>query len=117
MRLEVETAVREIATAHREMMSHYHAIAGGEAEIEHLERRWRLLPGDQQAAGIVLDDLLNAQERLSRAEASYAGALVAYNVALVQLKRAIGVLLQYQPLATTSSGPVQRPDPFFTTRM
>jgi len=98
VRLEVETAVREIATAHREMASHYHAIRGGEAEIEHLENRWRLLPGDQQSAGIVLDDLLNAQERLNRAEASYAGSLVAYNVALVQLKRAIGVLLQYHPI-------------------
>ncbi|MEX2141893.1 MAG: TolC family protein [Pirellulales bacterium] len=105
VRLEVETAVREIATAHREMISHYHAILGGEAEIEHLERRWRLLPGDQPAAGIVLDDLLNAQERLSRAEASYADTLVAYNVALVQLKRATGVLLQCQPIETAAHLP------------
>jgi outer membrane protein TolC len=97
VRLEVETAVREIATTHREMRSHYHAIRGSEAEIEYLERRWRLLPGDQQVAGIVLDDLLNAQERLGRAEASYAAALTAYNIALVQLKRAVGVLLQLQP--------------------
>jgi hypothetical protein len=99
VRLEVETAVREIATTHREMRSHYHAITGSEAEIEYLERRWRLLPGDQQVAGIVLDDLLNAQERLGRAEGSYAAALAAYNIALVQLKRAVGVLLQFQPLA------------------
>jgi outer membrane protein TolC len=105
VRLEVETAVREVATAHREMTSHYHAIRGGEAEIEHLERRWRLLPGEQPAAGIVLDDLLNAQERLSRAEASYADTLVAYNVALVQLKRATGVLLQFQPLVASAPTP------------
>jgi outer membrane protein TolC len=98
VRLEVEIAVREIATTYREMNSHYHAIIGGEAEIEYLERRWRLLPGDQQVAGIVLDDLLNAQERLSRAEASYAGALAAYNMAFVQLKRATGILLKCQPL-------------------
>jgi outer membrane protein TolC len=99
VRLEVETAVREIATTHREMLSHYHAIRGSEAEIEYLDRRWRLLPGDQQVAGIVLDDLLNAQERLGRAEASYAAALAAYNIALVQLKRAVGVLLQLQPMS------------------
>jgi outer membrane protein TolC len=104
VRLEVETAVREIATAHREMTSHYHAIRGSESEIEHLESRWRLLPGDQQAAGIVLDDLLNAQERLNRAEGSYAGALVAYNVAIVQLKRAIGVLLQVYPNEPVAKG-------------
>ena len=101
VRLEVETAVREIATAHREMTSHYHAILGGEAEIEHLEQRWRMLPGDQPSAGIVLDDLLNAQERLGRAEASFADTLVAYNIALVQLKRATGVLLQCHPLTTS----------------
>jgi hypothetical protein len=102
VRLEVETAVREIATTHREMHSHYHAIRGSEAEIEYLERRWRLLPGEQQVAGIVLDDLLNAQERLGRAEGSYAAALAAYNIALVQLKRAVGVLLQLQPLEAPS---------------
>jgi outer membrane protein TolC len=112
VRLEVETAVREIATARREMMSHYHAIVSGEAEIEYLERRWRLLPGDQQAAGIVLDDLLNAQERLSRAEASYVGALAGYNIALVQLKRATGTLLQMQALPVGVPVTVAKPATF-----
>lgn len=97
VRYEVETSVREVDTSHREMASHYHAILAGEAEVEHLEKRWQRLP-DQQAAGVVLDDLLNAQERLSRSEASYAGALVSFNVALVQLKRAMGTLFEYQPL-------------------
>jgi outer membrane protein TolC len=103
VRYEVETAVREVETAHREMMSHYHAIQGGEAEIEELQRRWRLLPGDQPAAGIVLDDLLQAQERLNRAEGSYAELLVTYNIALVQLKRATGLLLQNQEGATPTA--------------
>ncbi len=97
VRLEVETAVREIETAHREMISHAHAIVGGEAEIEYLTNRWRLLPGDQQTAGLVLDDLLNAQERLSRSEASYASAMVGYNLAFVQWKRATGILFDLQP--------------------
>ena len=97
VRLEVETAVREIETAHREMISHSHAIVGGEAEIEYLTNRWRLLPGDQQTAGLVLDDLLNAQERLSRSEASYASAMVGYNLAFVQWKRATGILFDLQP--------------------
>ncbi|HJS07656.1 MAG TPA: TolC family protein [Pirellulales bacterium] len=105
VRLEVETAVREITTTHREMHSHYHAIRGSEAEIDYLERRWRLLPGEQQVAGIVLDDLLNAQERLGRAEGSYAAALAAYNIALVQLKRAVGVLLQLQPMSAPHGAP------------
>jgi outer membrane protein TolC len=117
VRLDVETAVREIETAHREMISHSHAIGGGEAEIEYLNNRWRLLPGDQQTAGLVLDDLLNAQERLSRSEASYVSAIVGYNLAFVQWKRATGVLFDMQaidarcgksvlaPLASSSSIP------------
>jgi outer membrane protein len=98
VRLEVETAVREIETAHREMISHSHAIVGGEAEIEYLSNRWRLLPGDQQTAGLMLDDLLNAQERLSRSEASYVSAVVGYNLAFVQWKRATGVLFDLQAI-------------------
>jgi outer membrane protein TolC len=98
VRLEVETAVRDITTAHREMTSHYHAMIGNETETEYQDRRWRLLPGDHQSAGIALDDLLDAQERLNRSEASYVAALVAYNVAIVQLKRAMGLLLETQPI-------------------
>jgi hypothetical protein len=98
VRLEVETAVREIETAHREMISHSHAIVGSEAEIEYLSNRWRLLPGDQQTAGLMLDDLLNAQERLSRSEASYVSAVVGYNLAFVHWKRATGTLFDLQAI-------------------
>jgi outer membrane protein TolC len=98
VRLDVETAVREIETAHREMISHSHAIVGSEAEIEYLSNRWRLLPGDQQTAGLMLDDLLNAQERLSRSEASYVSAVVGYNLAFVHWKRATGTLFDLQAI-------------------
>jgi Outer membrane efflux protein len=130
VRLEVETAVREIETAHREMISHSHAIVGGEAEIEYLSNRWRLLPGDQQTAGLMLDDLLNAQERLSRSEASYVSAVVGYNLAFVHWKRSTGTLFDMQaidarcrksvvaPLAVTSQMPKtiasQAPSVFWT---
>jgi hypothetical protein len=48
---------------------------------------------------------LDAQERLNRSEGSYAAALVAYNVALVQLKRATGVLLECQPIEAAAHLP------------
>ena len=70
-RMEVEIAVREIETVVGEMTSQLQAIQAGEEEIDYLKSRWELLAGDQQLAGVMLDDLLNAQERLARSEASY----------------------------------------------
>ena len=101
VRLEVEIAVREIATTYREMNSHYHAIIGGETEIDYLEPVGVCCPASA-SSGHRPRRLAQGQERLSRAEASYAGALAAYNMALVQLKRATGILLQCQPLDASS---------------
>ena len=98
VRAEVEMAVREVATTYREMVSKYHAMSASEVEIMYLRERWRLLPGDGQVAGVVLEDLLNAQERLSKSESSFVAALVAYNIALVNLHRVTGTLLEYEEI-------------------
>jgi outer membrane protein TolC len=96
VRAEVEIAVREVQTTYREMASKYQAMQAEQAAIEYLVQRWRLLPGDDQAAGVVLDDLLDAQERLTRAEFDFAHAQVAYNVALIARERVVGSLLDYE---------------------
>jgi outer membrane protein TolC len=98
IRADVEIAVREVGTTHREMQSKHHAMLADQAEIQYLTERWRLLPGDQQVAGVMLDNLLNAQERLADDELGFAGSLVAYNVALVKLKWATGTLLNCEYL-------------------
>lgn len=95
-RVETETAVREVVTAHREMLSKYHAMQADQIEIEYLTSRWRLLAGDQQLAGVVLNDLLAAQERLAAAEYDFAAAEAAYNVSLVNLNAVTGILLRTQ---------------------
>ncbi len=61
VRTEVEIAVREVTTTHQEMYSKSQAMAANDGEVQYLRERWRLLPGDQQVAGIVLHDLLNAR--------------------------------------------------------
>lgn len=107
IRSDVEIAVREVDTTYREMVSKYHAMAADEAEIQYLTERWRLLPGDQQVAGVVLEDLLDAQERLATAEFGFTNALVAYNLSLINLKKVTGTLLEYQEInfgETTVSG-------------
>jgi outer membrane protein TolC len=98
IRAEVEIAVREVDTTYREMASKYRAMVAGQAEIDYLTERWQLLPGDQQVAGVMLDDLLNAQERLADTEASFVQAVVAYNVALVNQRRITGTLLDYEDI-------------------
>jgi outer membrane protein len=95
-RAETETAAREVVTTYREMVSKYQAMKADQAEIDYLTSRWRLLAGDQQLAGVVLNDLLDAHERLAEAEYDFAAAEAAYNIALVKLNVVMGILLQTQ---------------------
>lgn len=94
VRAETETSVREVTTTYREMVSRFHAMHADRTEIEYLTSRWRLAADDQQLAGVVLNDLLGAQERLAQAEYDFAAAEAAYNVALANLNAVTGTLLQ-----------------------
>jgi outer membrane protein len=89
------------------MVSKHLAMQAEGAEIQYLSQRWRLLPGDQQGAGVLLDDLLRAQERLADSELDFARSQFAYNMSLVELKRVTGTLLEWQtiaPLQTCEDG-------------
>lgn len=103
VRAEVEIAVREVETTYREMVSKQQAMLAEQADIDYLLERWRLLPGDQQAAGFVLDRVLEAQERLAEAEFGFASAEVAFNVALIQRERATGTLLRYEEIVESDT--------------
>jgi outer membrane protein TolC len=93
MLADVEVAVREVEASYREMETSLGAIRANAAELEFLTRRWRLLPSDRQLTSVVLENLLDAQERLADAERTYTRALVLYNLALVKQQRAQGTLL------------------------
>ena len=101
IRADVEIAVREVTTTYEEMAAKYHAMHADNREIAYLTDRWRLLPGDQQVAGVVLDNLLSAQERLAEAEFGFVSAQVAYNLSLLSLYRATGELLDYEDIRET----------------
>lgn len=96
VRAETEVAVREVTTTYREMVSKFQAMQADQTEIEYLTSRWRLASDDQQLAGVVLNDLLGAQERLAAAEFGFAAAEAAYNVALANLNAVTGTLLQVE---------------------
>ncbi len=92
IRAEVEIAARDVTTTCREVRSKYQAMLAEQQEVELLLERWRSLAGDQQVAGIVLNDLLDAQDRRASAELDMVNAQVSHRVAWIQLKRATGTL-------------------------
>jgi outer membrane protein TolC len=92
IRAEVEIATRDVTTTCREVRSKYQAMLAEQQEVELLLERWRSLAGDQQVSGIVLNDLLDAQERRASAELDMVNAQVSHRIAWIQLKRATGTL-------------------------
>ncbi len=97
---EVEVAVRDVDASFHEAQAQYLAMQAAGTEIGYLEARWRLLPSEEQVAGIVLEDLLAAQERYGNAEFNFASAQVGYNISLANLNRATGILLKCLPAST-----------------
>ncbi len=91
---EVEVAVRDINTAYGEMQGKYASMVAADVYVRYLLDRWRLLPGDDRSASFLLQDLLDAQDRLVAEEFGFAQAQFAYTVALANLKRTTGTLLQ-----------------------
>ena len=69
--------MREITTCYREMLCQAHAVMGNLSEIEYLNSRWEASLDEQRSSAVLLDDLLNAHDRLARSEGLYATALVA----------------------------------------
>jgi hypothetical protein len=96
MQLEVEIAVREVQASYRAMLAKRTATEAAASEVDYIERRWRLLPGEDRTASLVLEDLLGAQERLTAEEFDFLSAQVTYNLALTSLKKATGTLLQVE---------------------
>lgn len=90
----VEVAVREVDTSYRELVSRYQAMAAADEETRYLHDRWRLLPGADDSAPLLLETLLESQERLLEEESQVARAQVNYALAILRLKRELGVLLR-----------------------
>ena len=97
---DVEIAVREAETGYRELVSRYESLQAATTEAEYLADRWSLLPGSDRAATMLLEDLLDAQSRAADDEAALVQAQVDYLLALTDLRRSMGTLLQAAPACT-----------------
>ena len=94
---EVELAVREAETTYREMVSQYQTLQATSDEAAYLADRWQLLPGNDRGSTILLEDLLDAQSRAADDEAALVTAQVNYLLALTNLRRTMGTLMQAGP--------------------
>ena len=99
---EVEVAVRHVVTSFREMHAKYQAMDAAARDVAYIQRRWKLLPGAGDAASLLLEDLLASQDRLADEEMNFLTAQVVYSVSLVELKRALGTLLEYEQVTPMS---------------
>jgi outer membrane protein TolC len=93
---EVEVAVRETHTALGEMVTKQQAIEAASHEVSYLNQRWKLLPDPGESAVLLIENLLDAQERLADEERGFVRAQVAYAMSWVQLRQAMGILLRFE---------------------
>jgi outer membrane protein TolC len=94
--MEAKVAAREVRTSDREYKAKYHAMSAASKRLENIEQRWAAIPGAETSFGLYLDDVLDAQVQLADAEFEFAKAETTYNLALMNLKRATGTLLQHE---------------------
>lgn len=96
---EVKIAVRDVGRSYQEMEAKLHSMQATQTEVNYLLRRWEELAGDDRTGSLALNDLLDAQDRLTIGEFGFLSAQVEYNVALMDLKKATGTLLKHEQIS------------------
>jgi len=99
LKLETRVAVREVETSFDELDTKLTALTAMRAKSDYILRRWELTPGQGRSGSYVLEDLLASHSQLARAENEYLASVVTYNLALMNVKRATGMLLQHEQVA------------------
>ena len=104
--LEVKISAREVATAHRETQAKYVAVKAFTSDVEYLTARRSLqtaspAPGADEASqtAIYLDALIDSQDRRSNAEEEFIRSAANYQIAIVNLERSKGRLLNYKDVS------------------
>lgn len=96
--MEVKVAAREVRTSERESRAKYYAMLAASKRLENIQARWEHLPGQESTVGLYLDNVLTAQQQLADSEFEFAKSETTYNLALMNLKRATGTLLQHEKI-------------------
>jgi outer membrane protein TolC len=92
-RAEIENAVIDVETKIAQLETRHSMLVTAIDEEHILTRRWERMADDGSSAGVVLENLLDAQQRRTDAEREWTSAKTEYLMALVELQRAMGTLL------------------------
>lgn len=124
--LEVQVALRELVTSQRDLRAKYAAAEAASADLKSMNERKGLEMGlgntasdpagaapttapSTENAGDYLERLLDSQDRNSLAREDFLRSLVVYNVAIINLERAKGSLLQYEDVSISRKGDEANP--------
>ncbi len=106
---ETQVAARHIDSAFKTMQAAAGAIHAATADLEYQYQRWEgfaLVEGDfseGQTPVTLLDQLLDAQQRLSNSEAIYSQSEFEFKKAQLALNRATGTILQHERIEFSSA--------------
>ena len=107
---ESQTAVRRFESAFETLRSSALAINAADEDLKQQEKRWEsfgLVEGDLadgQNPTTILDQLLDAQQRLANAEATFSRAELEFKSSEIELRRVSGMLLQTQQIGFARGG-------------
>ncbi|MBI4717532.1 MAG: TolC family protein [Planctomycetes bacterium] len=96
--LDVNLAVRALSTTYDQIAPGYESAEAREREVESIVAR------AERKDFIVLNSELSARQSLASARRALIGAMVDYNVALIDLERAKGTLLPYNNVVVPTDG-------------
>ncbi|WP_372720908.1 TolC family protein [Novipirellula sp.] len=99
-RAEIETALIDVDTSIAQHQSKRQTVLATTDEETVLTERYRMFGGDGTRVGVVLENLLDAQQRRSDAEREWVSTQVNYLVSLIELERAMGNLLIHENIET-----------------
>jgi outer membrane protein TolC len=91
---DVDTAIRNVQAAQGEVEGQSQAAEAARAEWDYLMNRWRMLPGEDRSLSLLIDEALDALDRLVDAEGALAEAQVECALSLTKYKRSTGQLLR-----------------------
>jgi outer membrane protein TolC len=97
---DAQTSVRKLNSAYATLVNSHESLLAARKDLEFQQRRWQtfaLVEGDfaeGQNATILLEQLLDSQQRLTQEELAFSQAELDFKVAQIYLKKALGTLLQ-----------------------
>ena len=101
---DIETALIDVNTAIAQQTTKKQVLVTAIEEENVLTRRWETLGDEGGLLGVILENLLDAQQRRTEAEREWSSAQVRYLTSIVGLQKAMGTLLIHEGIQPVRHG-------------